>query len=129
MAWFLSTVPGFTLTQQQLTFSLVNELLFVTIGAGGYLYLNWYMPSYRHRNLSEKKLKIPREVLFEDVRISDDWKWENDGEVLQLLNENQQRHALYVRIRRGNHLTKEVTYDYQYFEMRRDQSKFGNHGC
>ena len=47
----------------------------------------------------------------------------NDGEVLQLLKEKLSEAREYVRLEAENHLTKEVTYDYQYFEMRRDQSK------
>ena len=113
-------------TQQQLTFSLfVNELLLVTIGAGVAILLNWYMPSYRQeielvREEIEDKM---REVLLKMSGFLTIGNGKNDGEVLQLLKEKLSEAREYVRLEAENHLTKEVTYDYQYFEMRRDQSK------
>ena len=113
-------------TQQQLTFELfVNELLLVTIGAGVAILLNWYMPSYRQeiervRKEIEDKM---REVLLKMSGFLTIGNGKNDGEVLQLLKEKLSEAREYVRLEAENHLTKEVTYDYQYFEMRRDQSK------
>ena len=113
-------------TQQQLTSSLfVNELLLVTIGAGVAILLNWYMPSYRQeielvREEIEDKM---REVLLKMSGFLTIGNGKNDGEVLQLLKERLSEAREYVRLEAENHLTKEVTYDYQYFEMRRDQSK------
>ena len=113
-------------TQQQLTFELfVNELLLVTIGAGVAILLNWYMPSYRQeiecvREEIEDKM---REVLLKMSGFLTIGNGKNDGEVLQLLKEKLSEAREYVRLEAENHLTKEVTYDYQYFEMRRDQSK------
>ena len=113
-------------TQQQLTFSLfVNELLLVTIGAGVAILLNWYMPSYRQeieRAREEIEDKM-REVLLKMSGFLTIGNGKNDGEVLQLLKEKLSEAREYVRLEAENHLTKEVTYDYQYFEMRRDQSK------
>lgn len=113
-------------TQQQLTFNLfVNELLLVTIGAGVAILLNWYMPSYRQeieRAREEIEDKM-REVLLKMSGFLTIGDGKNDGEVLQLLKENLNEAREYVRLEAENHLTKEVTYDYQYFEMRRDQSK------
>ena len=113
-------------TQQQLTSSLfVNELLLVTIGAGVAILLNWYMPSYRQeieRSREEIEDKM-REVLLKMSGFLTIGNGENDGEVLQLLKEKLSEAREYVRLEAENHLTKEVTYDYQYFEMRRDQSK------
>ena len=113
-------------TQQQLSFELfVNELLLVTIGAGVAILLNWYMPSYRQeiecvREEIEDKM---REVLLKMSGFLTIGNGKNDGEVLQLLKEKLSEAREYVRLEAENHLTKEVTYDYQYFEMRRDQSK------
>ena len=113
-------------TQQQLTFELfVNELLLVTIGAGVAILLNWYMPSYRQeieRAREEIEDKM-REVLLKMSGFLTIGNGKNDGEVLQLLKEKLSEASEYVRLEAENHLTKEVTYDYQYFEMRRDQSK------
>lgn len=113
-------------TQQQLTFELfVNELLLVTIGAGVAILLNWYMPSYRQeieRSREEIEDKM-REVLLKMSGFLTIGNGKNDGEVLQLLKEKLSDAREYVRLEAENHLTKEVTYDYQYFEMRRDQSK------
>ena len=113
-------------TQQQLTSSLfVNELLLVTIGAGVAILLNWYMPSYRQeieRSREEIEDKM-REVLLKMSGFLTIGNGKNDGEVLQLLKEKLSEAREYVRLEAENHLTKEVTYDYQYFEMRRDQSK------
>ena len=113
-------------TQQQLTFNLfVNELLLVTIGAGVAILLNWYMPSYRQeieRAREEIEDKM-REVLLKMSGFLTIGNGKNDGEVLQLLKEKLSEAREYVRLEAENHLTKEVTYDYQYFEMRRDQSK------
>ena len=114
-------------TQQQLTFNLfVNELLLVTIGAGVAILLNWYMPSYRQeieRVRGEIEGKM-REVLLKMSGFLTIGNGRNDGEVLQLLKEklSEARSNMYDS-EEENHLTKEVTYDYQYFEMRRDQSK------
>ena len=113
-------------TQRQLTSSLfVNELLLVTIGAGVAILLNWYMPSYRQeieRSREEIEDKM-REVLLKMSGFLTIGNGKNDGEVLQLLKEKLSEAREYVRLEAENHLTKEVTYDYQYFEMRRDQSK------
>ena len=113
-------------TQQQLTFSLfVNELLLVTIGAGVAILLNWYMPSYRQEieRVREEIEDKMREVLLKMSGFLTIGNGKNDGEVLQLLKEKLSEAREYVRLEAENHLTKEVTYDYQYFEMRRDQSK------
>ena len=113
-------------TQQQLTFSLfVNELLLVTIGAGVAILLNWYMPSYRQEieRVREEIEDKMREVLLKMSGFLTIGNGKNDGEVLQLLKEKLSEARSYVRLEAENHLTKEVTYDYQYFEMRRDQSK------
>lgn len=113
-------------TQQQLTFSLfVNELLLVTIGAGVAILLNWYMPSYRQEieRVREEIEGKMREVLLKMSGFLTIGNGKNDGEVLQLLKEKLSEAREYVRLEAENHLTKEVTYDYQYFEMRRDQSK------
>ena len=113
-------------TQQQLTFSLfVNELLLVTIGAGVAILLNWYMPSYRQEieRVREEIEDKMREVLLKMSGFLTIGNGKNDGEVLQLLKEKMSEAREYVRLEAENHLTKEVTYDYQYFEMRRDQSK------
>ena len=113
-------------TQQQLTFSLfVNELLLVTIGAGVAILLNWYMPSYRQEieRVREEIEDKMREVLLKMSGFLTIGNGKNDGEVLQLLKEKLNEAREYVRLEAENHLTKEVTYDYQYFEMRRDQSK------
>ena len=113
-------------TQQQLTFELfVNELLLVTIGAGVAILLNWYMPSY-HQEIELVREEIEdkmREVLLKMSGFLTIGNGKNDGEVLQLLKEKLSEAREYVRLEAENHLTKEVTYDYQYFEMRRDQSK------
>ena len=113
-------------TQQQLTFELfVNELLLVTIGAGVAILLNWYMPSYRQEieRVREEIEGKMREVLLKMSGFLTIGNGKNDGEVLQLLKERLSEAREYVRLEAENHLTKEVTYDYQYFEMRRDQSK------
>ena len=113
-------------TQQQLTFNLfVNELLLVTIGAGVAILLNWYMPSYRQEieRVREEIEDKMREVLLKMSGFLTIGNGKNDGEVLQLLKEKLSEARSYVRLEEENHLTKEVTYDYQYFEMRRDQSK------
>ena len=113
-------------TQQQLTFELfVNELLLVTIGAGVAILLNWYMPSYRQEieRVREEIEDKMREVLLKMSGFLTIGNGKNDGEVLQLLKERLSEAREYVRLEAENHLTKEVTYDYQYFEMRRDQSK------
>ena len=113
-------------TQQQLTFELfVNELLLVTIGAGVAILLNWYMPSYRQEieRVREEIEGKMREVLLKMSGFLTIGNGKNDGEVLQLLKEKLSEAREYVRLEAENHLTKEVTYDYQYFEMRRDQSK------
>ena len=113
-------------TQQQLTSSLfVNELLLVTIGAGVAILLNWYMPSYRQEieRVREEIEDKMREVLLKMSGFLTIGNGKNDGEVLQLLKERLSEAREYVRLEAENHLTKEVTYDYQYFEMRRDQSK------
>ncbi len=113
-------------TQQQLTFNLfVNELLLVTIGAGVAILLNWYMPSYRQEieRVREEIEDKMREVLLKMSGFLTIGDGKNDGEVLQLLKEKLSEAREYVRLEAENHLTKEVTYDYQYFEMRRDQSK------
>ena len=113
-------------TQQQLTFELfVNELLLVTIGAGVAILLNWYMPSYRQEieRVREEIEDKMREVLLKMSGFLSIGNGKNDGEVLQLLKEKLNEAREYVRLEAENHLTKEVTYDYQYFEMRRDQSK------
>ena len=113
-------------TQQQLTFELfVNELLLVTIGAGVAILLNWYMPSYRQEieHVREEIEDKMREVLLKMSGFLTIGNGKNDGEVLQLLKEKLSEAREYVRLEAENHLTKEVTYDYQYFEMRRDQSK------
>ena len=113
-------------TQQQLTFNLfVNELLLVTIGAGVAILLNWYMPSYRQEieRVREEIEDKMREVLLKMSGFLTIGNGRNDGEVLQLLKEKLSEARSYVRLEEENHLTKEVTYDYQYFEMRRDQSK------
>ena len=113
-------------TQQQLTFELfVNELLLVTIGAGVAILLNWYMPSYRQEieRVREEIADKMREVLLKMSGFLTIGNGKNDGEVLQLLKEKLSEAREYVRLEAENHLTKEVTYDYQYFEMRRDQSK------
>ena len=113
-------------TQQQLTFNLfVNELLLVTIGAGVAILLNWYMPSYRQEieHVREEIEDKMREVLLKMSGFLTIGNGKNDGEVLQLLKEKLNEARSYVRLEEENHLTKEVTYDYQYFEMRRDQSK------
>ena len=113
-------------TQQQLTFELfVNELLLVTIGAGVAILLNWYMPSYRQEieRVREEIEDKMREVLLKMSGFLTIGNGKNDGEVLQLLKEKLSEAREYVRLEEENHLTKEVTYDYQYFEMRRDQSK------
>ena len=113
-------------TQQQLTFELfVNELLLVTIGAGVAILLNWYMPSYRQKieRVREEIEDKMREVLLKMSGFLTIGNGKNDGEVLQLLKEKLSEAREYVRLEAENHLTKEVTYDYQYFEMRRDQSK------
>ena len=113
-------------TQQQLTFELfVNELLLVTIGAGVAILLNWYMPSYRQEieRVREEIEDTMREVLLKMSGFLTLGNGKNDGEVLQLLKEKLSEAREYVRLEAENHLTKEVTYDYQYFEMRRDQSK------
>ena len=113
-------------TQQQLTFSLfVNELLLVTIGAGVAILLNWYMPSYRQEieHVREEIEDKMREVLLKMSGFLTIGNGKNEGEVLQLLKEKLSEAREYVRLEAENHLTKEVTYDYQYFEMRRDQSK------
>lgn len=113
-------------TQQQLTSSLfVNELLLVTIGAGVAILLNWYMPSYRQEieHVREEIEDKMREVLLKMSGFLTIGNGKNDGEVLQLLKEKLSEAREYVRLEAENHLTKEVTYDYQYFEMRRDQSK------
>ena len=113
-------------TQQQLTFNLfVNELLLVTIGAGVAILLNWYMPSYRQESerVREEIEDKMREVLLKMSGFLTIGDGKNDGEVLQLLKEKLSEAREYVRLEAENHLTKEVTYDYQYFEMRRDQSK------
>lgn len=113
-------------TQQQLTSSLfVNELLLVTIGAGVAILLNWYMPSYRQEieRVREEIEEKMREVLLKMSGFLTIGNGKNDGEVLQLLKEKLSEAREYVRLEAENHLTKEVTYDYQYFEMRRDQSK------
>ena len=47
----------------------------------------------------------------------------NDGEVLQIVKEKLKAAREYVRLESENHLTSEITYDEQYFEMRRDQTK------
>ena len=112
--------------QQQLTFELfVNELLLVTIGAGVAILLNWYMPSYRQEieRVREEIEDKMREVLLKMSGFLTIGNGKNDGEVLQLLKEKLNEARSYVRLEEENHLTKEVTYDYQYFEMRRDQSK------
>ena len=112
--------------QQQLTFNLfVNELLLVTIGAGVAILLNWYMPSYRQEieRVREEIEDKMREVLLKMSGFLTIGNGKNDGEVLQLLKEKLNEAREYVRLEAENHLTKEVTYDYQYFEMRRDQSK------
>ena len=113
-------------TQQQLSFELfVNELLLVTIGAGVAILLNWYMPSY-HQEIELVREEIEdkmREVLLKMSGFLSIGNGKNDGEVLQLLKEKLNEAREYVRLEAENHLTKEVTYDYQYFEMRRDQSK------
>lgn len=112
--------------QQQLTFELfVNELLLVTIGAGVAILLNWYMPSY-HQEIELVREEIEdkmREVLLKMSGFLTIGNGKNDGEVLQVLKEKLSEARSYVRLEEENHLTKEVTYDYQYFEMRRDQSK------
>ena len=64
-----------------------------------------------------------REVLLKMSGFLTIGNGRNDGEVLQLLKEKLSEAREYVRLEAENHLTKEVTYDYQYFEMRRDQSK------
>ena len=113
-------------TQQQLSFELfVNELLLVTIGAGVAILLNWYMPSYRQEieRVREEIEDKMREVLLKMSGFLSIGNGKNDGEVLQLLKEKLNEAREYVRLEAENHLTKEVTYDYQYFEMRRDQSK------
>jgi len=113
-------------TQQQLSFELfVNELLLVTIGAGVAILLNWYMPSYRQEieRVREEIEEKMREVLLKMSGFLTIGNGKNDGEVLQLLKEKLSEAREYVRLEAENHLTKEVTYDYQYFEMRRDQSK------
>ena len=113
-------------TQQQLSFELfVNELLLVTIGAGVAILLNWYMPSYRQEieRVREEIEDKMREVLLKMSGFLTIGNGKNDGEVLQLLKEKLSEARSYVRLEEENHLTKEVTYDYQYFEMRRDQSK------
>ena len=113
-------------TQQQLTFELfVNELLLVTIGAGVAILLNWYMPSYRQEieRVREEIEDKMREVLLKMSGFLTIGNGKNDGEVLQLLKEKLSEAREYVRLEAENHLTKEVTYDYQYFEIRRDQSK------
>ena len=113
-------------TQQKLTFELfVNELLLVTIGAGVAILLNWYMPSYRQEieRVREEIEDKMREVLLKMSGFLTIGNGKNDGEVLQLLKEKLSEAREYVRLEAENHLTKEVTYDYQYFEMRRDQSK------
>ena len=113
-------------TQQQLTFELfVNELLLVTIGAGVAILLNWYMPSYRQEieRVREEIEDKMREVLLKMSGFLTIGNGKNDGEVLQVLKEKLNEAREYVRLEAENHLTKEVTYDYQYFEMRRDQSK------
>ena len=113
-------------TQQQLTSSLfVNELLLVTIGAGVAILLNWYMPSYRQEieRVREEIEDKMREVLLKMSGFLTIGNGKNDGEVLQVLKEKLNEAREYVRLEAENHLTKEVTYDYQYFEMRRDQSK------
>ena len=113
-------------TQQQLTFELfVNELLLVTIGAGVAILLNWYMQSYRQEieRVREEIEDKMREVLLKMSGFLTIGNGKNDGEVLQLLKEKLSEAREYVRLEAENHLTKEVTYDYQYFEMRRDQSK------
>ena len=113
-------------TQQQLTFEIfVNELLLVTIGAGVAILLNWYMPSYRQEieRVREEIEDKMREVLLKMSGFLTIGNGKNDGEVLQLLKEKLSEAREYVRLEAENHLTKEVTYDYQYFEMRRDQSK------
>ena len=113
-------------TQQRLTFELfVNELLLVTIGAGVAILLNWYMPSYRQEieRVREEIEDKMREVLLKMSGFLTIGNGKNDGEVLQLLKEKLNEAREYVRLEAENHLTKEVTYDYQYFEMRRDQSK------
>ena len=113
-------------TQQQLTSSLfVNELLLVTIGAGVAILLNWYMPSYRQEieRVREEIEDKMREVLLKMSGFLTIGNGKNDGEVLQVLKEKLSEAREYVRLEAENHLTKEVTYDYQYFEMRRDQSK------
>ena len=113
-------------TQQQLTSNLfVNELLLVTIGAVVAILLNWYMPSYRQEieRVREEIEDKMREVLLKMSGFLTIGNGKNDGEVLQLLKEKLSEAREYVRLEAENHLTKEVTYDYQYFEMRRDQSK------
>ncbi len=103
----------------------VAELLLVTIGAGVAILLNWYMPSYRQEieHVREEIEDKMREVLLKMSGFLTIGNGKNDGEVLQLLKEKLSEAREYVRLEAENHLTKEVTYDYQYFEMRRDQSK------
>ena len=114
-------------------FSLfVNELLLVTIGAGVAILLNWYMPSYRQEieRVREEIEDKMREVLLKMSGFLTIGNGKNDGEVLPVVEGKLNEARSYVRLEEENHLTKEVTYDYQYFEMRRDQSKaLGNHGC
>ena len=99
--------------------------MLVTIGAGVAILLNWYMPSYRQEieRVREEIEDKMREVLLKMSGFLTIGNGKNDGEVLQLLKEKLNEARSYVRLEEENHLTKEVTYDYQYFEMRRDQSK------
>ena len=113
-------------TQQQLTFYLfVNEMLLVTIGAGVAILFNWYMPSYREHiiEIREEIESKMREVLLKMSGFLSVGNGKNDGEVLQIVKEKLEAAREYVRLESENHLTSEITYDEQYFEMRRDQTK------
>jgi len=64
-----------------------------------------------------------REVLLKMSGFLSVGNGKNDGEVLQIVKEKLKAAREYVRLESENHLTSEITYDEQYFEMRRDQTK------
>ena len=101
------------------------------IGAGVAILLNWYMPSYRQeieRVRGEEIEDKMREVL-EDVGIPDDWKWKNDGEVLQLLKEKLSEAREYGALR-GESFNQRSDLRLSIFRNApRSKQALGNHGC
>ena len=97
-------------------------MLLVTIGRE----LPFYSIGICHRTVNillrvREEIELKCEVLLKMSGFLSVGNGKNDGEVLQIVKMKAARE--YVRLESENHLTSEITYDEQYFEMRRDQTK------